>query len=66
MIIVTQGHEQGIGLEVLLKSVLVSDDKLAHSLLFIGYSHSLETSLKNLQIPYQINEDSFEISHRKV
>ena len=66
MIIVTQGHEQGIGLEVLLKSVLVSDDKLAHSLLFIGYSHSLETSLKHLQIPYQINEDSFEIAHRKV
>ena len=66
MIIVTQGHERGIGLEVFFKSILVSNSVLAKQTQLIAYRASVEATLKSLNVPYQINNEHIEVSHRKI
>ena len=66
MIIVTQGHEQGIGPEVFIKAILTSGDKLSQNILFVGFAQSLESTLKKLNLPYKIDESGFEIGARTI
>lgn len=66
MIIVTQGHQAGIGLEVFLKSILVGSTVLAKKIKLIAYKKSVEASLQSLNLPYQISEDFLTVAHRKI
>ncbi len=62
MIRVTQGHEKGIGLEIFLKAYLTL--KKEHQKLFKLYCFrdSLESTLINCKIPFQINKNSTNFS----
>lgn len=66
MIIITQGHQQGIGLEVFFKSILVSDKYLADNCYLIADQSAVRETLKSLNIPFKINTDSIEITHRQI
>ncbi len=59
-IAVTQGHEKGIGLEVLFKSCLMLGDRCEHLKLF-AYQSSVSQTLDALSIPYEIFSESIEI-----
>jgi 4-hydroxythreonine-4-phosphate dehydrogenase len=59
---VTQGHEKGIGLEVFFKSVLMFSRSEIQKLEFIGYRHSVETTLNNLAYPHRLTDSSIELS----
>jgi 4-hydroxy-L-threonine phosphate dehydrogenase PdxA len=59
---VTQGHEQGIGIEVFLKSCMMmsaQELKLVH---FLGYKKAVTSTLNSLKLPFKIHEDSIEIA----
>lgn len=66
MIIVTQGHQNGIGLEVFFKSIIVSERALSQQCLLIAYPHSVKMTLESLHLPYKISQDFIEITHRKI
>lgn len=59
---ITQGHEKGIGLEVLFKALLLLTKKERDSILLIGYKESFEETLKTLKIPYRFSENQITIS----
>lgn len=59
---ITQGHEKGIGLEVLFKALLLLTKKERDSILLIGYKESFEETLKTLKIPYSFSENQITIS----
>lgn len=61
-IIVTQGHEKGIGLEVFLKSCLFQTQKNLDHILLVTFKASLEATLDSLQYPYAIEKNRLKIS----
>jgi 4-hydroxythreonine-4-phosphate dehydrogenase len=61
-IAITQGHEKGIGLEVLFKSTLVLGREVQHLKLFATKS-AVEETLDSLQLPYSITTKGIELSH---
>lgn len=63
-IYITQGHEKGIGLEVLFKSlVLLSQDEISQ-LHFLGFMPAVEATLDSLGHPYKLQNDSIDLTGR--
>ena len=60
-IAITQGHEKGIGLEVLFKSCLMLGDRCEHLKLF-AYKESVAETLKALSLPHEISANKLEIA----
>ncbi|MFL5783556.1 MAG: PdxA family protein [Bacteriovoracaceae bacterium] len=61
-IAITQGHEKGIGLEVLFKSCLMLGRDVQHLKLFATKS-AVEGTLNSLQLPYSITTRGIELGH---
>lgn len=59
---VTQGHEEGIGLEVFFKSALLMPKEDLRLVRLIAYEKSVINTLKSMRLPFQIIEDSILIS----
>jgi 4-hydroxythreonine-4-phosphate dehydrogenase len=60
-IAVTQGHEKGIGLEVLFKSCLMLGDEIQHLKLFATKAAASST-LEQLNLPHKITDFGIELS----
>ncbi len=60
-IAVTQGHEKGIGLEVLFKSCLMLGDR-SRSLKLFAYQSAVSETLKALSLPFKVSENHLEIA----
>ncbi|HXH31829.1 MAG TPA: 4-hydroxythreonine-4-phosphate dehydrogenase PdxA [Bacteriovoracaceae bacterium] len=59
---ISQGHEKGIGLEVLFKTcLLMSKEELSH-LKLLAFRQSIVDTLKALKLPYKMFNDGVEIS----
>lgn len=63
---ITQGHEKGIGLEVLFKSLLLLTKRERESLVLVGYKKSFEETLKSINYPYQISDHSISIARIEI
>jgi 4-hydroxythreonine-4-phosphate dehydrogenase len=60
-IAITQGHEKGIGLEVLFKSCLMLGDRCRYLKLF-AYQSAVSETLKALSLPNKISDHSLEFA----
>lgn len=58
---ISQGHEKGIGLEVLFKSCLMLGTRAKDLLLFASKS-AVETSLSELGLPYSVSEHKVSVA----
>lgn len=65
-IYVTQGHEEGIGLEVFFKSCLFLSQLNLNCITLIAYKSSVRETLLSLCLPFEINDDSLNIAHLTV
>ena len=63
---VTQGHEEGIGLEVFFKTCLFLNPQDLHSLSLLAYKNSVEESLRSLRLPFKILDNCVELAHVKI
>jgi 4-hydroxythreonine-4-phosphate dehydrogenase len=63
---VTQGHEQGIGLEVFLKSCLMLRPAELSQLELLAYSATVAHTLKTLKLPYSMGEQHLELAGVKI
>jgi 4-hydroxythreonine-4-phosphate dehydrogenase len=61
-VLVTQGHEKGIGLEVFFKTCLILPQKKLNDLLLFAFKDSVVETLKSLQLPFEIFQDKILIS----
>lgn len=66
MIHVVQGHEKGIGLEVFLKSILLIPHAHCSQIKLYSFEKTLEENLKNLGLPFQIDNSFFLIAGKRV
>ena len=55
---VTQGHEQGIGLEVFFKSCLMLSQLHLKYIELLAYKKTVCATLESMKLPYQLLEDS--------
>lgn len=62
---VTQGHEQGIGLEVFFKSALFLGHHLQHVQLFAS-QEAVSRTLDSLRFPFKLLGDAVEVSGAKI
>ncbi len=60
-IVISQGHEKGIGLEVLFKSVLMLGSR-ADDLLLFATKSAVEETLSSLRLPFEINPKSVTVA----
>lgn len=65
-IYVSQGHEEGIGLEVFFKTCLFLSDSDLKLLQLIAFKQSVKETLISLQLPFELSEDSIEVAHKKI
>jgi 4-hydroxythreonine-4-phosphate dehydrogenase len=63
---VTQGHEEGIGLEVFLKTCLFLTDDDLNKITLIGFKSALQETLISLELPFEIYEDFIQLIHKKI
>lgn len=63
---VTQGHQDGIGLEVFFKSCLFLSPKALESIQLLAFKKSVENTLKSLKIPYQLKDEYIHLSNIKI
>ncbi|HXH75078.1 MAG TPA: 4-hydroxythreonine-4-phosphate dehydrogenase PdxA [Bacteriovoracaceae bacterium] len=63
---ITQGHEQGIGLEVLFKACLLSSKRDLEVLTLLAYQAAVESTLKSMKIPYTIGPDWVEVAGQRI
>lgn len=63
---VTQGHENGIGLEVFFKSCLMMDKGDLGLITLIAFPESVKNSLTNMRYPFRIEDDHLTIAHVKI
>lgn len=63
---VSQGHEKGIGLEVFLKSFLVMDKEDLAFIELIAFKKSVEETLTNLNLPFEVQEKNLVIGTRSL
>lgn len=61
MILVTQGHELGIGLEVFLKSILRLPKNVCDNIILYAYKNTLEENLKALNASYKFDNQNLKI-----
>lgn len=66
MIHVSQGHEESIGLEVLLKSLLTIPTKYLNQIKIHCFKETLEKHLSILNIDHKISDDSIVINNRTI
>lgn len=66
MIRVVQGHEKGIGLEVFLKSMLLLPQGTCDQVILYAFEDTLKSNLSFLNLPHEINEDSFSLLSKKI
>ena len=59
---VTQGHEQGIGLEVFFKSCLLMDPADLGLVKLMAFESSVEKTLSALKLPYQVLKNGIEVA----
>lgn len=59
---ISQGHELGIGLEVLFKSLLMLTDDELSKLKLLAYQDTVKNTLTSLKLPFTLNEKSLEIA----
>lgn len=59
---VTQGHEQGIGLEVFFKSCLLLSTEELSVIKLLAYPHSVEQTLTSLKLPFQLTDGTIELA----
>lgn len=60
-IAITQGHEKGIGLEVLFKSCLMLGDEVQYLKLFATKS-AVTSTLESLRLPHKLTDQGIELS----
>jgi 4-hydroxythreonine-4-phosphate dehydrogenase len=63
---VSQGHEEGIGLEVFFKSSLFLTDRELEQIQLIAYQTSVTETLISMGLPYQLAEDHIQLGHIKI
>ncbi len=63
---VTQGHEEGIGLEVFFKTCLFLDPLSLSSLNLLAYKNSVTESLVSLRLPFEFLDDHIKLGHTKI
>ena len=66
MIYVTQGHEDGVGLEVFLKSILCFSQSRIEKFILVCFKKSLTKTLDSLHLSYKISPDHLEFSNIKI
>lgn len=57
MIVVTQGHEKGIGLEVFFKALSLAPSAWTEQSHLVAHKRTVLTHLKNLNLPAEIDEE---------
>ena len=63
---VTQGHEEGIGLEVFLKTCLFLSVKDLSRITLIAFKQAVHETLMSLQIPFDIQSDTIVLIQKKI
>jgi 4-hydroxythreonine-4-phosphate dehydrogenase len=63
---VTQGHEEGIGLEVFFKTCLFLNPEQLSQISLIAFETGVVETLHTLKLPFEILEDSIQIGHVKI
>jgi len=61
---ISQGHESGIGLEVLIKSIVLLSPAEIEKLHLFTFKDSLIKTLKSLNIPFNLNERRLKIANK--
>lgn len=63
---ITQGHEQGIGLEVFFKSCLMMGQEDLSLLKLLAFKPAVNDTLKTLRIPYTLEADRILLGAREI
>ena len=63
---VTQGHEEGIGLEVFFKTCLFLGHQELNSLTLLAFKNSAQESLQALRLPFKLFDNYIEQLRSKV
>lgn len=66
MIYVSQGHENGIGLEIFLKSIICLDSNFVKKIHLFSSKISLINTLKTINIPFQLHADFLTICNKEL
>lgn len=66
MIQVTQGHEDGLGLELFLKSLFCLDNSLCNQILLHINQETLKNSLTELGIEFQLTNESLKVNDKLI
>lgn len=65
-IYVTQGHQEGIGLEVFFKSCLLFNSNTLNSIQLLAFRNSVIQTLKNLKLPFGIEDNFIALANLKI
>jgi 4-hydroxythreonine-4-phosphate dehydrogenase len=65
-IYVTQGHQEGIGLEVFFKTCLFLSDQELHSINLLAYKKSVTETLISMRLPFSLFADYVQLNHSKI
>lgn len=63
---ITQGHQDGIGLEVFFKSTLFLNPESLKSIKLLAFKKSVEKTLKTLMIPHKLENEFIHFSNIKI
>ena len=63
---VTQGHQEGIGLEVFFKNCLFLSQEKLHHLNLIAFKEGVKETLISLKLPFKLHEDNIELAHIQI
>ncbi len=65
-IYITQGHEQGIGLEVFFKTTLLLSPKSISRVTLLAYPNAVASTLNSLKLPFEVSHDEIIIAGRAI
>lgn len=63
---VTQGHEEGIGLEVFFKSCLFLNDLELNTINLLAFKASVVETLTSMRLPFNLQSDHVELANIKI
>lgn len=63
---VTQGHQEGIGLEVFFKTCLFLNEHELNSIRLLAYRSSVNETLISLRLPFEIFPEYIQLSQQKI
>ncbi len=63
---VTQGHQEGIGLEVFFKTCLFLSNQELNLINLIAYKNGVKESLLSLRLPFEIFDDHIQLANKKI